>query len=101
MLSLVFILIDRRFAQTGLQITNLGFALGLMAMLLSVPMTLGCAWYVLRNSLTALKWIRPTGIILCGIAAYFVTALVPTGFSYAYAVVLSVVLAFVSVAILV
>jgi hypothetical protein len=100
-LSIVFFLIDRRFTQTGLQLTDLGFALGLMAMLFSVPMTLGCAWHVLRNSQTALKWVRPTGIILCGIAAYFLTALVPTGLPYAYAVALSVVLAFVSVAILV
>lgn len=101
MLYILFFLIDRRFTQTGLKLTDLGFALGLMAILLSVPMTLGCAWHVLRNSQTALKWIRPPGVILCGIAAYFLMTLVPIGLPFAYAILLWVVLALLSFALLV
>jgi len=56
---------------------------------------------VLRNSQTALKWVRPLGVILCSIAAYFLMTLVPIGLPFAYAILLWVVLALLSFALLV
>ena len=70
-LSLLFVWIDQRYVQMGLKLSDLGFALGLLAMVLAIPAILGTVWHALTRASTAQAWARYSGLSLCGIAAYF------------------------------
>lgn len=78
-LSLLFVWIDQRFEQMGLKLSDLGFALGLLAMVLAIPAMMGSVWHAFTRSSTAQAWGRYSGLLLCGIAAYFSVVLLSAG----------------------
>ncbi|MFM1924821.1 MAG: hypothetical protein RIT44_627 [Pseudomonadota bacterium] len=78
-LAILFAWIDRRFVQMDLKLTDLGFALGLLAMVLAIPALMGSVWHAITRSPRAQAWARYAGLVLCGIAGYFVMVLFAAG----------------------
>jgi hypothetical protein len=78
-LAILFAWIDRRFVQMDLKLTDLGFALGLLAMVLAIPALMGSVWHAITRSPRAQAWARYAGLSLCGIAGYFVMVLFSAG----------------------
>jgi hypothetical protein len=78
-LAMLFAWIDRRFVQMDLKLTDLGFALGLLAMVLAIPALMGSVWHAITRSPRAQAWARYAGLALCGIAGYFVMVLFSAG----------------------
>jgi len=74
-LCAIFARVDEHFVQTGLKLNDTGFGLGLMAVILAVPLLTATLWQVITRSATALAWVRMSGILLCGIAVYYLMAL--------------------------
>ena len=93
--------LDHRFAETGLKLTDLGFGLGLLAMALAFPVVLGALWRAVFHSRSACSWVRYPGLVLCGIAAYFLVVLVPVGVSVSQLTAFLVLLTLLVVALLV
>jgi hypothetical protein len=71
----VFAWVDGHFVQAGLTLTNLGFGLGLMAVALAAPLLIGALWHAVTRSSRALVWVRLPGVLMCGIAVYFLMVL--------------------------
>lgn len=71
----VFAWVDGHFVQAGLTLTNLGFGLGLIAVALSAPLLIGALWHAFTRSSRALVWVRLPGVLMCGIAVYFLMVL--------------------------
>ena len=75
----VFAWVDRHFVQTGLKLTDLGFGLGLVAFAMAAPLLIGTLFHAVTRSSRALVWVRLTGVLLCGIAVYFLMVLWDAG----------------------
>lgn len=80
-LAAVFAFIDMRFQQTGEVLSDLGFGLGLLAMVLGPLLVVTSAWNVWTSSRRAWRWARPLALGLCVIASYFLIVLSPQGVS--------------------
>jgi hypothetical protein len=93
----VFIWVDGHFVQTGLELTDLGFGLGLMAFALATPVLMGLVWHGVTRSTRALVWVKLPGVLLCGIAAYFLIALWGAGVPEAQLAALLVLIALLAV----
>lgn len=81
LLAGVFAWIDRRFVQTGTVLSDLGFALGLLALALAPWLLVASAWHVWAASPRARHWARAPGLGLCAIAAHYLVVLFPQGMS--------------------
>lgn len=99
-LWLVFAWVDGHFVQTGLTLTDLGFGLGLMAFALAAPLLIGALWHAVTRSSRALVWVRLPGVLLCGIAAYFLMVLWGAGVPLAQLLALLVLLVLMALAFL-
>lgn len=100
LLALVFTWIDRRFVQTRLTLSDEGFALGLLAMALAVPAAVGAIGQAIFRSARAQAWVRYPGLILCGIALYFLAMLFPAGVPLLHLALAAVVLTLLAAALL-
>ena len=78
-LAALFAWIDQRFVQMGLKLSDLGFALGLLAMVLAIPAVIGAVWHAVTRAPRAQAWARYAGLPLSGIAAYFLMVLFSAG----------------------
>jgi hypothetical protein len=78
-LAILFAWIDRRFVQMDLKLTDLGFVLGLLAMVLAIPALMGSVWHAITCSARAKAWARYFSLSLWGIAGYFVMVLFSAG----------------------
>jgi hypothetical protein len=96
----VFAWVDGHFLQTGLKLNDIGFGLGLMAVALAAPLLIGAVWHAITRSARALVWVRMPGVLLCGIAAYYLMALWGAGVPAVQLVALLVLMALLSVAFL-
>jgi hypothetical protein len=90
MLALTFVWIDKRYVQSGLQLTDWDFGLGLVAMLLAAPAVLGALVHAYSRSGTSRTWVRYSGLVLCAIAVHFLVLLFPVGVPVLYLVALLV-----------
>jgi hypothetical protein len=90
MLVLTFVWIDKRYVQSGLQLTDWDFGLGLVAMLLAAPAVLGALVHAYSRSGTSRTWVRYSGLVLCAIAVHFLVLLFPVGVPVLYLVALLV-----------
>lgn len=96
----VFVWVDGHFVQTGLKLNDIGFWLGLMAFALAAPLLIGAVWHAITRSARALVWVRMPGVLLCGIAAYYLMALWGAGVPVVQLVALLALMALMSVAFL-
>jgi hypothetical protein len=78
-LAILFVWIDQRFVQMDLKLTDLGFTLGLLAMVLAIPALMGSVWHAVTRSARAKAWARYSGLSLFGIASYFLMVLFSAG----------------------
>jgi hypothetical protein len=78
-LTVLFVWIDQRFVQMDLKLTDLGFALGLLAMVLAIPAFMGRVWHSITRAPGAQVWARYSGLSLCAIAGYFLLVLFSAG----------------------
>jgi hypothetical protein len=78
-LAVLFAWIDQRFVQLDLKLTDLGFAMGLVAMVLAIPALMGTVWHSITRAPRAQVWARYSGLSLCGIAGYFLMVLFSAG----------------------
>ena len=90
LLALTFVWIDTRYVQSGLQLTDWDFGLGLVAMLLAAPAVLGALVHAYSRSGSSRTWVRYSGLVLCGIAVHFLVLLFPSGVPVLYLVALLV-----------
>jgi|GEM_PF-2294145 len=70
-LAALFALIDRHFVGAGLRLDDLGYALGLSAFALAVPLLLSAGWQAMRPTPRYAFWLRLLALALLLIAAYF------------------------------
>jgi uncharacterized integral membrane protein len=84
LLALTFFWIDTRYVQTGLQLTEWDFGLGLVAMLLAAPAVLGALVHTFSPSGSSRAWVRYPGLVLCGVAVHFLVLLFPVGVPVLY-----------------
>ncbi len=70
-------LIDHHFVDAGVRLDDLGYALGLSAFALAVPLLLSVGWQALRPTPRYAFWLRPLALALLLIAAYFTRTIVP------------------------
>jgi hypothetical protein len=90
LLALTFVWIDTRYVQSGLQLTDWDFGLGLVAMLLAAPAVLGALVHAYSRSGSSRTWVRYSGLVLCAIAVHFLVLLFPSGVPVLFLVALLV-----------
>ncbi len=81
LLAGVFAFVDRRFEESGVVLTDLGFVLGLLAMAMAPLVVAAGVWHVWTASHRARRWMHAPVLGLCAIAAYFLVMLFPQGVS--------------------
>ena len=77
----VFAFVDRQFVQTGAVLTDVGFVLGLLAMVMAPLLLLTSAWCVFAPKRSTQLVVCGLALGLCGIAVYFLAVLYPKGVS--------------------